>query len=688
MLKKTRIRIWIVVMITCVMCFSDWSFAADDASNIWSIAWTLDFITSVLSWLWIVFANLAWKFLTNNWVYGQALWIDILLRQYRNIVKNMANFCLWFYLMYVIFRWLIWQNKGKGDILKNLKGVLLWTLIAWIWIQASWFLTSVTIDLSTITLTAVGAFPSQILSKSEDVKEWMDVTMREFNEGGMEVNQQMILDLFPKDGAANSFTRTTKIPLKKPLSNTGLADSLMPNKDDVSGPLYYMGICILNAKALNSVADESRPLSEKTILNLIIQWWTTIVYAIEMAVLCIIALMRVLYLRMFIVLSPLAILLACLQKAWEKDLLWKWFVSNLMKQINLKTFLAKVFQPAIIIFWISLTMIFVTLISKIVNEDKTKSMENFDIWWATITTMKDPKTSSSDDVTYTTRLEWGLLKLSMSTVWKGFLDFMMSIITVVLVYFIINLSIKVWNKLWGWQDFLSKKIEGIQKSVSWVMTSLPVMPVAWYDKEWVPKTQYLSAGRVFWLWGKQGLIWSKIDQYQKKVNEKYDEQSSLIRSWFWDKTSYLSADEVQKIQSVWSTSHWLDILIAKKDVIVKEMRTDVWKWMTLNPEIASNDGLWIKQFTGWLNGVDTSNLPSDWLKMVQAWRKNPDKDKRSLQALFEDPNEWKKYIRTYVEFFFDENDSRRKINNWRDLRNADISKTDSKTDDDSEAESQ
>ena len=179
MSKKNRIKIWIVIVITCVMCFSDWSFA-EETSKIWDISKILDFLVSVLAWLWVVFANLAWKFLTNNWVYGQQLWLDILLWQYRNIVKNMANFCLWFYLMYVIFKWLIWQFKGSGDVVKNLRKVLLWTLIAWIWIQASRFLTSVVIDLSTITLTAVGAFPSQVLSMSEDLNEWINLTMSDF----------------------------------------------------------------------------------------------------------------------------------------------------------------------------------------------------------------------------------------------------------------------------------------------------------------------------------------------------------------------------------------------------------------------------------------------------------------------------------------------------------------------------
>ena len=106
--------------------------------------------------------------------------------------------------------------------------------------QASRFLTSVVLDVSSITLSAVGAFPSQIISKSELVENGFRYSMREFTDGGSASVKAKILDLFPKNGAANSFMDITKIPLNNPLSNTELVDNLMPNKDDVSGPLYYM----------------------------------------------------------------------------------------------------------------------------------------------------------------------------------------------------------------------------------------------------------------------------------------------------------------------------------------------------------------------------------------------------------------------------------------------------------------
>lgn len=670
------------------MCFSDWSFAAEEWSKIWSITWTIDMITSVLDRLWLVFANLAWKFLTNNWVYGQALWIDILLWRYRNIVKNMANFCLWFYLVYVIFRWLIWQYKGKEDIVKNLKNVLLWVLIAWVWIQSSRFLTSVVVDLSTITLSAVGAFPSQVLSKNVSLKEWIAFSLREFTDGDPEhitAVRWAIKDLFPEDGAGTSFIRVTKIPLEHWVNTGELLDSLLPNKDDVSGPLYYMWFSILETHKIPSVDSANGAWIKKTLLNLIIQWWTTIIYSIEMAVLCVIALMRVLYLWMFIVLSPLAILLACIQKSWEKDLLKKWFIADLMKQINLKTFFAKVFQPVIIVFWFSLCMIFVTLMSRVVNEDKTKSVEKFEVLWAEITSLRETNKSTSDDITYRTMLDSDLLNLSISNVWKWLLDLIMAIITVVLVYVIIDMSIKIGNDMWGGQDFLSKKIDGIQKWVGWLMKSVPIMPVASYDKDWNPETRYISAWKVFGLDNKRSLLEEKIGQYQGKITDEYNEQTNIIRSWIKGEgniKTLRSEDKERIVNKVTTNMTWLARLTTLFDWIVEAGNRPEDKWwlksgrrydMTLNPD--SGDG-WRKiQFEWWLkdmNGKEwyiTWDNASVWQNMVKWW--NNHETDRTLERMFKESNSTEGVsVKAYAKLFKLWDD----IDTWDKLKYADISK--------------
>ena len=629
MTRKAWIRLWIVMVIACAMCFSDWSFA-EDVAEFWDLARVINLVVSILSRIWILFAKIAWEFLTNKWVYGEILWIDVLLWQYWTIVKNMANFCLWFYLVYFIFRWLIWQAKGSEDITKNLKRVLLWGLVAWVWIQASWFLTSVIIDVSTITLSAVGAFPAQIISSVSDVELSIEQSVKDYMGGGWDVISSKLYTLFPEDGKANSFTKVTKVSLNKPVDKKNFFDSLVPNENDVAGPLYYMGFCILRSYQINSVGDRSEASLKKSIINLIIQWWTTIVYSIEMGVLCVLALMRILYLWMFVVLSPLAVLLACIKKSWEKDLLGKWFIWDLMKQINLKTFLLKVFQPVIIVLWISLCMIFVSLISKVINQDPNRNMEDFNFGWVKITSTMDPKNTTSDDETFTTKFGWDLLDFSVSHLWKWILDFMMAIITVVLVYVIIKAAVK----MWWWDDFVSKSINKLQDNVEWVLTSMPILPVAGYDDKGVPTTKHLSFS------GLKSLPTKKLDFMTQEKDVFTSGQLDEVMKGRWLDKGGLTASEETKFRNAWSHLRWLKILDAKIDSLKGMDRN-----MVLNPNSANK--VWIEEFTAWLNNVKEGDIDNDkWKPIVNSWQSKAEKD-RNLQKLFENSV----YATTYANYF-------------------------------------
>lgn len=631
MKQKRRIKIWIVLIIVWVMSFSDWSFATVDIEwELWSLTWFLNILISIVSWLWVIFAKIAWEFLTNKWVYGEILWIDVLLWQYRNIVKNMANFCLWFYLVYVIFKWLIWQYGGKEEIIKNLKNMLLRVLIAWIWIQASWFLTSVVVDVSTVVLTAVWSLPAQIVSENENLNNAILSWIGKF---GTWTN---VYNLFPEWGAANSFTEMWQIWFNGNLNEEQLMDEILPKKDSVSGPLFYMGWSILRTNEINSVNDTNL---KKSIINLVVQGWTTIVYSIEIAVLCVLALMRIVYLWMFIVLSPLAVLLACLQKSWEKDLMSTWFVSSLLKQINLKAFFLKVFQPSVIVLWISLCLIFVSLINGILNANPTKSMENFDIGWAKITTFMDPKEDqTSQDVTYTTNLDWNLVRLSFSRIWKWFLDFMMAIITVVVVYWVIKTAVK----MWWWDDFVSKGINNLQDTVTETITSIPFVPVPWYDKQWVPTTKAIS-----WQWLKS-LPQRKLDSMiREKTTITNSQVDSLMNEWWLVNPSSLTQSEKTAIMNAWSSAGlaWLKVLEAKRDYINDKIKSENWKWMVLNPN--ASDQFWRQEFTKWLNKTESTDVSQpDWREMLVRWHEKKEEE-RDLSKLFSNPT----YAKAYADFF-------------------------------------
>ena len=664
MTKKIRIRIWIVVVIISVMWFSDWSFAADQWDNFKDLAWTLQYIVSMLSWLWVFFAKLAWTFLTNQWVYWEELWLDALLWKFWNVIKNIANFCLWFYFVYIIFAWLI--KKEKENIVSKLKKNILWLLVAWIWIQASWFFTAAIIDISTLTLSAAWSFPAQVISNSPYIQTSLEQSIVATFSG---YDNWKEISFASKNAKSSSILESRIVHLDKLQTKTGWLDTLMPKPEDVAWPLYFIWFSILKTDVLTSIDSSSDKWLKKTIINTIIQWGTTVIFAIEMIALCVLALMRILYLWMFIVVSPLAVLIRCIENAREKTLGWdKSFLSKFTKQINFKTFFVNVFKPTFVVLWFWVALIFVSLMNGVILEHSW--WRTFDAKWAKIQTFEDPRTNSNWEEwnwTYTSVLSHDFLDYTLAHAWKSLLQLVLSIITVMIVYYILSFAIKF---SW-WSDFVSSKMEWFQEWIGNWIGKMPILPVTTYDKNWLPVNSAISANKVFGLGSEQNLIERKIDVYQGGLDDQYQEQRKAIQSLFTKEvTWYLTDDERRKIEAVKTEGAPIDILKAKKNAIEKSKD---WKWMTLDPNTASNNWFWIEQFEAWLENSNNKRISwtkydTAWNNMINRWNDDKNKDGRTLEKMFKtDENN---NVKAYADFFGLSLSS----NTWEELKKADISK--------------
>ena len=654
--RKNWIKVLIIMVIIAFVSFSNWTFATD-VEDFEILGWSLDYIVSVLWWIWVFFAKLAWTFLTNQWVYGEVLWLDALFWKLRNLIKNIANFWLWFYLVYTILKWLLkWNNE---EIVKKLKDNILWLLIAWVWIQASWFFTAVVIDVSTVTLVAAWSFPAQMISENPYI-EWS------IKKSLSEVVWKKI-SLFSKDYKSSSYLETVWIDTTK--SDDEIVDIMLPNEKDVAWPLYFIWFSILKTNVITSVDNSSVKGIKATILNVIIQWWTTVVFALEMLVLCILAIMRIIYLWIFIVMSPLAVLLWCIEKARKKES-WgsgKWFLDRFTNQINFRSFFINAFKPTFIVlaFWIA--TIFVSLMNQVVLD-----YSKFDIKWAELVSCEDSTNVNWNewDKKYLTVMNDDYLTFTLRKVWKSLLEVALSVVTVLIVYVIISIAVK----MWGWTDFVSSRIKKIQEGVGWIIESAPVIPVSWYDEQWLDTTRYISARKVFGD-GTSSIIEDKINSYQWKILDKYNDQNNVINSWFWNsKNVSLPSVDRSKIEGKWAWNQWLNILEEQKKTIYelrdKNLKSWEWYWMILDP--TANDKFWANQFEKWLTNMKDRkgeiiwSNSQYWRAMVDWWNDENNKGKRNFQSLFQNRD----YVKAYADLF----ELNLSSYDWEHLKNADISK--------------
>ena len=195
-----------------------------------------------------------------------------------------------------------------------MKGIVVKILVAGIAIQSSRFLTAATIDISTIATAAVGAMPSQIIGSNGDIylKFKQSTFFKELETSNEMITSKREITLFPEpDKASDEYIYVRK----KTIATTGipeknLIDSLLPNQNHLAGPLIFIGMGILELNQ-DITIDINHPIA--SLLKLIFSGIEIVVYSIAMIFLCIVAFMRVIYLWLFIILSPLLALLSCLK---------------------------------------------------------------------------------------------------------------------------------------------------------------------------------------------------------------------------------------------------------------------------------------------------------------------------------------------------------------------------------------
>ena len=173
--------------------------------------------------------------MTNDLVYASIIHMDIYLWKIWNIMKNFANFAL---LGIVLFN-IIKNLTGKDKM--NIKDIITKTLIAGILIQASRFMVGALVDISTVAVSAVGAFPSTFLNNNVDLQNYIKNQIQT-------TPTKYVLDM---DGK-NKWTATNTTP-----ASTENRNEILPTYDSVSGPLLYLGFSVFKFQNYMNVENSA-----------------------------------------------------------------------------------------------------------------------------------------------------------------------------------------------------------------------------------------------------------------------------------------------------------------------------------------------------------------------------------------------------------------------------------------------
>jgi len=353
---KKNIKIFLLLFV--VMQFFIWtSFAASSGGSssdfIKNMSHLLHVFISILSWVWVLLATMAWKLMTNDFVYWSFMHLDKSLWDLWNIMKNFANFTLWFILVFTIvknlFKWSF--GDSSADPLKGAKDTIIHTLIAWVLIQMSWFLMAAVLDLSTIATAAVWSIPAQFMSNTPDFQTKM-TAMIEKSTTKLKI-----------DFSSNSNTVQSMIWIDEEHNTTEeiqkLFDTITPSADSLAWPLMFLWASVFNLYDLSDTSKNESGTADlwDLILSLWINWFVLFSYSLMLALIFVFNLFRVITLWIVIPLMPFVVLVGVFSK-WQNAKI-TWFLKDVL---DYKKILKLVFKPVYMTLVLSIILIVMVLV--------------------------------------------------------------------------------------------------------------------------------------------------------------------------------------------------------------------------------------------------------------------------------------------------------------------------------------
>lgn len=514
------LKFWIIIVMIAVFFFCP-TFAADKCD--WTVADSLQKINvffwnawRLCSWIWILLWNCAWILMTNTMVYWEFMWLDVFLWKIWQVCRSMANYALGFMFIYSIFKYLLSQKWDSP--IKNLKNLLVTSVL----IQASWFLVMALVDLSTIALATVSAFPSQVMSVNKDVSDNAKAQICKNSLLGQENKKVVVINAFTDKSQEGSNDRWFKIENSSSPSwnekcpSLSLIDSLLPQADNLWWPFVYLGFTALNAQDYvywtMPTASNCTDNIVKTVINLLLWAWILLLYTIALFLLIIILIMRLWYLWVFIAISPIIVLVS---------FSWLFNISNLKwwlwELFDYKKALFLIFQPVIFWLWMGLMFLVVVVFQWLFSNSPESSV------WQWVSVNERPNSSTETDVvpkiTSTLETSW-IIEFSVKQWAKSLKDVLLSFVVLILMWQLVKLAVS-WKFMWfSGISSISGKVWGITESIWNAFGSVWVIPLPGWKKMWLSAISN---------WSLYSGLKSKSAQYFKSI----DRSNDTIDKIFW-----------------------------------------------------------------------------------------------------------------------------------------------------------
>ena len=396
--------------------------------------------------------------------------------------------------------------------------------MAGVGIQLSWFAIMVLVDVSTVLFSLVSSFPSQVIA-SEPISSQALNTVIEAScpdkgtnttaqpQGNVLCKGQKEVVKFFTDGGGSQHKKSTDawiITVEtrewEGLTKEQLFDYLLPSQDSLSWPLMFFGFEVFKTAQLSDYSHVNGisqvEIEFKAMIQIFLHFGMMLMYTLSLLVLMIVLIARGLYLWIFIVLSPIVVLLTFLMPkvVSSKEVFW-----DIKKMIKL------IFQPVWYAMYISLMMIMLVILNWVFKFNTVNTDSPIVI--------NDQGMSAGD----------GLISVIMEQWSIGIYDLILGGITLFVMWQLVQMAITEKTGI-SWVDNLT---DSISKTTKGFVDTAPIIPVPW-------KNTTVGVGSLL----DSDIIWEKIQEKQNEFTRLQGEQRNAVSKifGFWDDGEIQQAD--------------------------------------------------------------------------------------------------------------------------------------------------
>ena len=469
--------------------------------------------------------------MTNSFIYGEALHFDVFLWKIWQITRNIANFWLGFIFLYEILKYMLNPSETKTpmSIIKDL-------LKSGVVIQLSWFAIMVLVDISTVLFALVSSFPSQVIGSDAVFSQALNTVIESScpdkiisdnaqPQGNVLCKWQKQIIRFMADAGWSKLKNSTEagiinVEMREDggLTKDQLFDTLLPSQDSLSWPLMFIGFEIFKTAQLSDysnvqwISDMEKDF--KQIFQIVLHSGMMILYTLSLLVLMVVLIARVLYLWIFIAISPIVVLLNYLIKP-KKQL-----TNDIFRDIN--KMIKLIFWPVFYALYISLMIIMLVIF----NWALKFNMMNYE----SPIQITDSQLKFDNDL-ISVSMEGGTMRLY---------DLLLGAIALFLMRNLVQLAIKEETGIKQIDDFT----KNVSKLATWFIETVPIVPVPWSNIK-------IGAGSVF----TDAILNEKIDSITGDFeNKRVNQMQSLGQTLGFDIDNRIKESEKKKLSQILTQS--------------------------------------------------------------------------------------------------------------------------------------